>query len=74
MGEELEPLVECYSGGAYAERPIALHWDGQRLEIGDIEERWRIPGELCFRVRTRDGRRFELFYNELYDVWKINEV
>ncbi|MGD0004531.1 MAG: hypothetical protein ABSE06_09920 [Anaerolineaceae bacterium] len=74
MGEELEPVVECYSGSAYAERPIALLWDGQRLEFTGVEERWRIPGELCFRVRTRDNRRFELFFNELKATWKINEV
>lgn len=74
MGEELEPVVECYSGSAYAERPIALLWEGQRLEITGVEERWRNPQELCFRVHTRDNRRFELFYNELKAIWKINEV
>ena len=74
MGEELRPPVECYSGSAYAERPTSLQWDGQRVEIADVEERWRIPGEICFRVRAGDDRRFELFYSELNDDWKINEV
>ena len=74
MGEELKPLVECYSGSTYAERPIALQWDGMRVEIADVEERWRIPGELCFRVRALDGRRFALYYDELNIDWKINEV
>ena len=54
MGEELGPEVECYSGNAYAERPIALHWEGQRVEINDIQERWRAPGRLCFRVGDED--------------------
>lgn len=66
--------VECHSGSAYAERPIALHWQGARLEIDQIESRWRIPGGRCFRVRTKDGRAFELFYGELYDEWRINLV
>ena len=66
--------MECYSGSVYAERPIALQWEGQRVEIVDIEERWRIPGEIRFRVRAGDGRRFELSYNELEDVWEITEV
>ena len=74
MGEELEQPVECYSGSEYAERPIALRWEDQRLEIAEIEAQWRIPGGKCFRVRTRDNRRFELFYGELYDEWRINEV
>jgi len=64
--------VECHSGSAYAERPIALHWEGARLEIEEVEARWRIPGGKCFRVRTRDGRVFELFYGELYDEWRVH--
>ena len=74
MGKELESEVECYSGSAYAERPIAFRWEGQRLYINDIQDRWRAPGLLCFKVAIEDGRRFELIYNELNDVWEINEV
>jgi len=72
---EVEPdPVECHSGYEYAERPIALHWEGERLEIEAVEETWRIPGGKCFRVRVRDGRRFELFYGELYDEWRVNPL
>jgi len=70
--EETRPAVECHSGFAYAERPTALHWQGDRLEVEAIESRWRIPGGRCFRVRTTDQRVFELFYGELYDEWRIN--
>ena len=72
--DPLTEVVECHSGSAYAERPIALQWEGARLEIEEIESRWRIPGGKCFRVRTRDGRVFELFYGELYDEWRIHPV
>jgi hypothetical protein len=65
-------LVECHSGFAYAERPIALTWEGRRLEIAEVEAAWRIPGGRCFRVRVQDGRLFELFYGELYDEWRIH--
>ena len=41
--------VECHSGFEYAERPIALTWEGQRLEIAAIESTWRIPGGKCQR-------------------------
>jgi hypothetical protein len=71
MGEE---VVECHSGYAYAERPVALHWQGERLEISEVEQRWRIPGGLRFRVAVEDGRIFELFYGELYDEWRITPV
>jgi hypothetical protein len=66
------PLVECYSGYEYAERPLALHLDGQRLEVTDIEAEWRAPQGHCFRLRTKNGQRFELFYDELFDNWKVN--
>jgi hypothetical protein len=68
-----EPLVECHSGYTYAERPIALHWEGRRLPIQAIEARWRLPGGRRFRVRTEDGQVFELFYGELYDEWRVHQ-
>jgi hypothetical protein len=71
MGNE---LVECHSGYEYAERPIVLRWDDQRLEITEILTQWRIPGGKCFRVKTQDGQIFELFYGELYDEWRINLI
>ena len=64
--------VECHSGYAYAERPVAFRWQGERLEIEVIEAQWRIPDGKRFQVRTRDGRIFELVYAELYDTWRIN--
>jgi hypothetical protein len=74
MGEKLEPAVECYSGSAFAERPIAVHWDGQRVIVVAILKRWRTPEQVCFRVLAEDERRFELFYNEFNDLWEVNEV
>ncbi len=69
-----EEPVECHSGYEYAERPTALRWEGQRLEIEAILGQWRISGGKGFRVRVADGRVFELFYGELYDEWRINLV
>lgn len=66
--------VECHSGYEYAEKPVAIHWQGKRLEISAVLDSWRIPGGKCFRVRTSDNRTFELFYGELYAEWRINEV
>ena len=66
-------IVECHSDFEYAEKPVALTWKDQRLEISEIVERWRIPGAKCFRVRTTDRQIFELFYGELYDEWRIHQ-
>ncbi|GAB4416914.1 MAG: hypothetical protein Kow002_03100 [Anaerolineales bacterium] len=64
-------LVECRSDAAYAERPLSLVWEGQRLEVAEILSRWRMPGEKGFRVQTADRQVFELTYREVPDEWKI---
>ena len=64
-------LVECHSEYTYAERPVALRWQGLRLEIEAIEAQWRVPDGKRFRVRTRDGRIFDLFYSELHAEWQV---
>ena len=67
MGE----LVECHSGFSYADRPVALTWQGQRLEIIQILAEWRTPEKKLFRVRTTEGREFELAYSPATDEWQI---
>jgi hypothetical protein len=67
MGE----LVECHSGFTYADRPVALTWEGQRLEIVEILAGWRTPEKRLFRVRTTNGREFELAYSQAADEWQI---
>lgn len=68
----MSDLVECHSGYEYAEHPIAFQWQGQRLDVAEVMDTWRIPGGKCFRVRTSDDQVFELFYGELYAEWRIN--
>lgn len=74
MDEEVSYQVECHSGYEYAEHPTALVINGLRVEVETVDDRWRIPGGKCFRVRLTNGRRFELFYGELYDEWRVHEV
>ena len=67
-------LVECHSGTTYGERPIAIHWEGERLLIVEIEARWRLSTGRKFRVRVDDERTFELHYAEQVDEWRISEA
>ena len=67
-------FVECHSDYTYAERPIALTWDGRRLEIVKILAQRRTPDEKLFRVRTSDGQEFELSYREAVDEWRIYQL
>ncbi len=67
MGE----VVECHSGFTYADKPIALTWEGRRLEIADILAQWTSPEGKHFRVRTTDGKVFELKYSHSMDDWQV---
>jgi len=69
-----ERIVECHSGFAYAERPVALCWEGVRLVVASILAQWRTPSGRCFTVKVEDGRSFELTYNEKYDDWTITLI
>lgn len=64
-------MVECRSDSEYAERPLALTWEGQRLDVAEILRRWREPGKKAFWVRTTDERIFQLTYDEFLDQWEI---
>jgi hypothetical protein len=70
----MSELVECHSGFAYADRPVALTWESRRLEITRILAEWRTPQENHFRVRTSNDREFELAYNQTLDEWQIKNL
>lgn len=70
---EAEP-VECHSGFAYAERPVALTWQGTRIEIRQVLDQWRSPQGRNFRVVTDNEQAFDLFFNEATDEWQIIPV
>lgn len=63
--------VECYSGYAYAERPVAFVWRGQRYQVEQILKRWRSPEGPGFLVLTSGDIRFELIYSEADDEWAL---
>ncbi len=67
-------VVECHSGHEYAERPVAVWWQGQRLEMEAVEQEWRTPEGKRFRVRTNGGEVFELSYVESKDAWQVRPL
>ena len=66
--------VECRSDSTYAERPLSITWEGNRYEVAEIVSRWRGPGEMGFRVKTTDGKAFDLTYREVPDEWLIQPI
>jgi hypothetical protein len=69
----MNELVECHSGFTYADRPVALTWEGRRLEIAQILAEWTTPEKKHFRVRTSDGRLFELACSQITREWQIHQ-
>jgi hypothetical protein len=70
----MKDMVECHSGYAYAERPVAFYWEGEHLDVKSIEANWHTPAGRFFRVRSLDERLFDLIYDEIENDWKIKEV
>jgi hypothetical protein len=64
-------LVECLSDIEYAERPVALYWQGERLEILQVIAGWRTPEAKWFRVLTGEQQIFELGYTYASDAWSV---
>jgi len=67
-------LVECRSDSEYAERPLALVWQGERLEIVEILASWRAPVGKGFRMVTQNSQTFELLYFQPEDTWSVHPV
>ncbi|MCX7982715.1 MAG: hypothetical protein N2572_07395 [Syntrophales bacterium] len=73
-------IVECLSGYKANERPMAFLYEGRRIEIAEILDRWceggidptRPPVDY-FKVKTTDGDIFFLRYLSLFDTWSISE-
>jgi hypothetical protein len=67
----MRATVECYAGHRYPERPRAFVWEGERVTVEEVERSWRTPAGPAFRVRSADGRRFTLAYDEAADGWDV---
>lgn len=70
----MDAPVECHSGFAYAEYPTAIHWEGERLPIVEILNRWRAPRGKGFQVRAANDLVFELFYDESDGQWALRRL
>jgi hypothetical protein len=77
-GNYTEIDVECYSGFKANERPVAFTYQGQRLEIQEIIDRW-YEGDLdssrpvidYFKVKAADGKVYFLRYQSELDAWSL---
>ena len=66
--------VECYSGSRYGERPLCFLLADKRHVVKEVQESWRTPSVLHYRVRTDDDEVYELTYDERDDQWHVLTV
>jgi hypothetical protein len=70
----MDVKVKCYSGYLYAGEPRSFVWQESELQIESVENARQEPGKRLFRVVTRDGRLFELCYNQATDRWAVAKL
>ena len=64
--------VTAYSGYKANERPHdEFAVDEDVYEIADLKDRWYEPEAMYFRVRTTQGKRYILRYDERADEWRL---
>jgi len=67
-------LVECRSDLNYADAPLAIYWEGQRLKVVELLASWCTPQGKGFRVKAAGDQVFELFYDEGKEAWQIHAL
>ncbi|MGD9002225.1 MAG: hypothetical protein PVF04_06130 [Anaerolineae bacterium] len=67
----MKTVVKCYAGTRYPERPLKFLWEGEWLDVVEVERRYRTPRGLRFHARTSENRCFSLFYDEALDAWDV---
>jgi hypothetical protein len=63
--------VRCYAGVSYPERPVGFEWEGQWLEVIEVQDQLRTPEGLRFGVLAEDGRSYRLAWDAKTDEWAI---
>jgi hypothetical protein len=63
--------VDAYSGYKANERPLRFHLDEEVHEIALIEDRWQDPNAEYFKVRSTEGKRYLLRYDQSADQWTL---
>jgi len=79
---QLTPIqVECYAGTKADESPRRFSWQGGRIEVDEILDRWRQvedrpgrPRAECFRVRGTDRREYTLRHDLESDEWFVEQA
>jgi hypothetical protein len=63
--------VAALSGYKANERPLRFEPEEEIYEIDAVEDQWQSPDATYFKVRTPDGKRYLLRFNEHENQWTL---
>jgi hypothetical protein len=52
-------------------RPLAFHWEGEKVVVASLGRSWDEAGERHFLVMTPDERVYELAYLPEQSSWRL---
>src|SRR5437899_2541534 len=67
----LPVYVDAYAGYKANERPREFELDDELYEIAAVEDQWYSPEAMFFKVRTTDGKRYIVRYDQSTDEWTL---
>jgi hypothetical protein len=71
-GSSRIPLrVECYSGHAADERPVAFRLGERRIPVAEIVDRWYGEDHAYFKLIGEDGMRYLIRQDRRSDTWEL---
>ena len=70
--------VECHSGAKADESPRRFTWEGRRIEVAAVVDRWHQVESLpewpradYFKVRSRDQQEYLVKHDLESDAWYL---
>lgn len=71
-GPQRVPLVvECYSGYAADERPVAIRLGERRILVQTIIDRWLGEDHAYFKLAGEDGLVYLIRQDRTTDTWEL---
>ncbi len=67
----MEVTVECIAGHRGEETPRALAFDGRRVEVAEVLDRWLSPDHSYFKVVGGDGALYILRHDVARGLWSV---
>ncbi len=63
--------VECYSGYAADERPVAFQMGERRIPVAEVVDRWQGEDHAYFKLIGEDGMQYVIRQDRTSDSWEL---